>query len=401
MQEALKSKSHSPKSVALTIGVAIPAVFLYAMLRFSIGVVLPEITVDFRLDSLSVGILLSASIAATASTIWLAGYLSDRFGEKTVLISGVIISSAGLLLAVSASAYPFFLSMLIVNGLGSGLMLTPLYSLIGRMVPAHRGFGIGLISGLYNTGGFVGPIIVSLLTQQSTWRFPFVLIGIFGLVLAAGQFLLVKPLPRPPHNEELDRPSSLSLLREKNFAILAAAILLADLGFLAFISWTPSFMRQTLGMTRQEAGLLFGLAIAVGGLGVLSTGFLFDKIGGKRSALLGGVAATGLTALFFLQTSPSLIAAILLIASGFFTNTFWNLLSALAQVSVEESRIGTATGMVQSIGFIGAVFGPSLVGSIIPAFNISTALIVSVTIPYLIYTALMLAYREAPRKKVR
>ncbi len=357
---------------------------------------MPEITVDFGLNSFSEGILISITLAATASTTALAGYLSDRFGEKIVLPMGVMIYSVGLLLAVSARDYPFFLSMLIVNGLGSGLMLTPLYSLVGRLIPAHRGLGIGLISGLYNTGGLLGPAIVSLLVQQLTWRFPFLLMGVSGLILAGGQFVLMRPPPKSSHSEgfESARPSVLSLLRKGNLAVLAVAILLADLGFLAFITWTPTFMREVLGMTAGEAGLLFGVAIGVGGLGVLSTGFLFDKIGGKKSALMGGAAATTLTALLFLQTSSSFIVAILLLSAGFFTNTFWNLLSALAQVSVEESRMGTATGVVQNAGFIGAVIGPFLAGSIIPAFNTAIALIVSVTIPYLIYTVLMLKYRE-------
>lgn len=384
-------------------GVAILAVLLYAMFRFSIGVALPQIGLDFGLDSVGEGLLVTIPLAATASMIALAGYLADRFGEKIVLISGVVIYSAGLLLAVSATDHLFFLSMLTINGLGSGLMLTPLYSLVGRMVPARRGFGISLISGLYNTGGFVGPIIVSLLIQRATWRYPFFLMGVFGLVLAAAQSLLVRPPVRSSDNSGVrpNQRSSLSLLRERNLATLAAAILLADLAFLAFITWTVEFMTKKLGMTEGEAGLLFGVAIGVGGLGVLSTGFLFDRIGGKKSAIMGGAAATAFTGLLFLQTTPSILVPIFLLSAGFFTNTFWNLLSALAQVSVEESRIGTATGVVQNVGFIGAVVGPYLVGSITKVSNLGIALITSVTIPYLIYTVLMLAYNEKRVKIVK
>ena len=372
--------------------------FLYALFRFSIGVALPEIGGEFNLDSGQAGILVSISLAAATATTGLAGYLSDRLGEKRVITGGLFLYSAGLLGILVSARYDLFLALVVLNGLGSGLMLTPTYSVIGRLVPRSRGIWTGALSGVYNIGGFVGPVLTSALLATFGWRTPFAIMGGAGIVVAVLALFLLRV---PPPNVRAKSSSAtlsfnssrLSFLRQRNIVIIGAAMFLADLAFLALISWAPTFMLNQLSMPPEQVGFFFGLAIAAGGLGVMSMGYLFDRIGGKRATLLAAGMSAGLSFLFLVSPGGSWLAIAFLIFAGFAANSFWSLLSALAQVNVDQSQIGTATGVIQNIGFVGAMIGPVIAGSLLSNYPISSALIVTVSLPYLIYTLLVIFYK--------
>lgn len=370
--------------------------FFYALFRFSIGVALPEVAIEFSLDPVQAGLLLSVSLAATTATSGLAGYLSDKVGEKRVLTSGLLLFSVGLLAAMVSSRFDLFMMLIVVSGLGSGLMLTPAYSIVGRILPKSRGLGIGAVSSLYNIGGFVGPVLTSALLAAAGWRIPFALMGASGMAIAILLFsaLSIPTIPVPAENPLQPRSSKLGLLRERNIVVIGASMFLADLAFLAFVSWTPTFMRGDLSMPIELVGFWFGVAIAVGAVGVVLMGYLLDRIGGKRATIMSGLTSAALTFLFFIQPTGSAAALTILVLAGFISSTFWSLLSALAQVSVNEAQLGTATGIIQNIGFVGAVIGPSIVGSIVKGADISSALILTVSLPYLLYALLMLLYKE-------
>jgi MFS family permease len=382
--------------MTVTILLSLMPSFFYALFRFSIGVALPEVAIEFSLDPVQAGLLLSVSLAATTATSGLAGYLSDKVGEKLVLTSGFLLFSAGLLAATISSRFDLFMILIAVSGLGTGLMLTPAYSIVGRILPKSRGLVIGAVSSPYNIGGLVGPVLTSALLAAAGWRIPFALIGASGMAIAILLFsaLSIPTIPVPAQNPLQPRSSKLGLLREPNIVVIGASMFLADLAFLAFVSWTPTFMRGDLSMPIELVGFWFGVAIAVGAVGVVLMGYLLDRIGGKRATMISGLTSAALTFLFFIQPTGSAAALTILVLAGFVSSTFWSLLSALAQVSVNEAQLGTATGIIQNIGFVGAVIGPSIVGSIVKGADISSALILTVSLPYLLYALLMLLYKE-------
>lgn len=387
---------HQPhRAIAGAILLSLLPSFLYALFRFSIGVALPDIANEFQLGSGQAGAMVSISLAAATATTGLAGYLSDRLGEKHVMTCGLLLYSVGLLGILASHGYEPFLALVVLNGLGSGLMLPPTYSLVGRSLPRSRGIGTGAISGLYNVGGFVGPVVTSTLLATYGWRTPFALMGCAGIVVA---ILVVSSLRVPPRDARTERsttrPSSrLSIFRQRNMVIIGAAMFLADLAFLTFASWAPTFMRKELSMPPEQVGFFFGLAIAIGAVGVMSMGYLFDRIGGKRTTLLAAGMSAGLTCLFLVHPGAPWLTMAFLLLAGFVTNTFWSLLSALTQVTVDEFHVGTATGIIQNIGFLGAMIGPFVAGLLVNNLPMSSALIMTVSFPYLIYALLVIIYR--------
>ena len=115
--------------------------------------------------------------------------LTDIWGRKRCFIIGLIIYGAGGLLA----ALSFGLGALIVGyslgeGLGSALMIPPIYILVTVAFPdiKSRARYFGVISGAAGLGAAAGPLIGGLVTSAISWR------ASFGLqVLVVGWILLL------------------------------------------------------------------------------------------------------------------------------------------------------------------------------------------------------------------
>jgi predicted MFS family arabinose efflux permease len=162
-----------------------------------------------------------------------------------------------------------------------------------------------------------------------------------------------------------------------------------------YLTWTPEFLLRSFdvsGSFTAVVDLLFGIGIGLGGIGVFLAGFLLDKIGGRRSAALGGgVAALALVGVYL---SGSLFASLLLMLVGsFFLNWFWSLVTVMSQLKVGAKQQSAATSLVQAAGFVGACAGPGLAGLLGGAEALP--LVLTVVLPYVAYEAVIVfLYRD-------
>lgn len=383
-----------PKHSLNVVAALTPCIFaflIYAMFRFSIGLALPELMLEYNLTHFMEGQLIALQLLAATVTTGLAGFLSDRIGAKTVLITGVLLYSLFLIAAVAAPNYILLLILLTISGLGAGLMLPPVYILAGELLPRSRGSAIGAVGSFYNIGGLIGPIFVGNYLLSGDWRTPLIWIGVIGLVSAVAQSILVKQ-PKSVRADKV-RGAATKILQNRNILILGLSILIADSAFVGFVTWAPTFLRQDLLMSPDEAGYLFGASTAIGALGIVLMGYLQDRVDGKKVILANSLTSAILTFTLLTQRYKLLTAPILLL-SGFFMNCFWTLISAQAQKSVKEGEIGSATGIVQNLGMLGAIIGPALIGWLTEMMTLSLALIIAVSGFYLISSSLIFLYKH-------
>ena len=265
--------------------------------------------------------------------------------------------------------------------------------MVASLLPRRRGLAISLLSAAYSFGGFVGPSSAGYLLAYHGWDSPFIALALIG-----GAFLVFfAALLGSSARAEVARPIAYrEALKNRAIVVLAVADFFADLGFLVFVSWTPKYLISTFsvsGTGTTTVDSLFGIGVGLGGLGALAAGLLFDRIGGRRSVLLcGGLSALSFVALYV--ATPLSLALVLVLVAGFFSNTFWPLMTAMAQVSAANGQVTSATSVVQTAGFIGAFIGPALAGFIGGA--VSSALILSTVVPYVVFLLVITTMYRGP-----
>jgi MFS family permease len=236
---------------------------------------------------LTIGFLLSAP---------LSGILSDKFGAKAFTIGGALLTAASFLalafLPVDFS-YWLFALLILVNGLGTGLFVSPNRAEMMNAVPAdQRGAAAGMITTFMNSASVLS-------------------IGIFFSLMVAG---LSSSLPAAMfsglHAQGVPVDKAVTLSHLPPIGVLFAAFLgynpmqqllgplLSHLNpaHAAYLIGREFFPNLITGPFHDGLGVAFGFAIAVCVIGAVASAFTGQPKKGRAESVgseLAAVAAEG------------------------------------------------------------------------------------------------------------
>ena len=128
-------------------------------------------------------------LVANVIGLVISGMVSDRSGPRRPLSIGVGLFFVGLLVAGLAPVMAVLICGRIIQGLGSGLLLTALYVVIGERYPSElRPKIFAGISSAWVLPSLIGPPVAGVLTQTVGWRWVF--LGLAPLVAIGGGVLM-------------------------------------------------------------------------------------------------------------------------------------------------------------------------------------------------------------------
>jgi predicted MFS family arabinose efflux permease len=219
------------------------------------------------------------------------GPLGDRWGYRTMLLSGLVSLAVGMLAAGFLPAYITVLAALFLAGLGKSLFDPAIQAYVGRKVPyERRGMVIGIMEIAWAGSSLVGIPLMGLLISRFGWRAPFFVLGAAGLL---GLFVLAMLMPR---NAAPSSASTSPIKMGRAWRHLAGTKrALGLLGFAFFVSVANdnffvvygAWLEQSFQLTIVAVGVattVIGVAELVGeGL----TAALSDRIGLHRAVLFG------------------------------------------------------------------------------------------------------------------
>jgi MFS family permease len=367
-----------------------------------VGPLLPSIQDTFSISVAVSGTLVSASTAFVGIGTGLAAYLVSKIGEQKTVLLGFLIFSIPLGASGFIRNFDLFAPLFVFSGLGGGLMTTPTYSISAAMFPKRKGTAIGFVSASYNLGGFIGPTLSGVLLNYLGWQYPFFAMGLIGIIFTIVFQLSLSGFKTPVRDNSVTFSREFrNLISNRNIIVVALSMLLADFGFLAYITYTVQYFGDRFGLSQAALvpiDFYFGVAVGIGGLGIITLGLLFDRIGGKTTAIIGGAATTVFTIALYSVTNIE-AAILLMFVVGFFMNSFWGILSAVAQVNVPEYSRGSAVSFVQTVAFVGAVLGPAIAAGLFGKTVTAGPLLITVTLPYGLFTILIFALYSTTQAK--
>jgi MFS family permease len=133
-----------------------------------------------------------------------AGVLADRFGRKTLLLSGLTVLTAALVGASQARSAPVLIACLCAAGAGSGLSFpSTLATITGAVPEARRRIGVSLWAAAVPAGGITGALIAGAVVEVASWHIVFLVTA--GIATACLLFTaLFVPETRDPGHTDLD-----------------------------------------------------------------------------------------------------------------------------------------------------------------------------------------------------
>ena len=344
----------------------------YDLMMFSF--LLIPIKETLGLSDASRSLLIGSTLAATALGGILFGYLSDRFGRKTVLSWTILVYSLGTFACGFTQGVWWLLVFRVITGLGVGGEWATGQTLVGETFPAKMRarfaavmqtgapLGIALASVV---GGFAQPALASAFGPDRGWRgcfflsvLPALLVVVIRRVMPESDVWLERRRlaaePEGGHLSDLLRTPGL-----RRLFLLGLVLALTDMSAYWFTySWMPKYLYDNLGFSMARSGLWMLVAQAGGLLGYLSFG-VFADWKGRRPAYTGFslIWAVGLVAitLFWSRIAawPWLALAFMFMV-GFGTGNFSGygpIFSEIFPTKVRNTAMGTAFNLARGVQF--------------------------------------------------
>lgn len=314
----------------------------------------PEMALDLGVTSGQVQLIIPAYLGAFALMQLIAGPLSDAFGRRPIILSGLtLFFFASIACALSNDIWQL-MGARFVQAAGACTTIV-----VGRAIIRDTSEGksaaraMSYLAMALGVGPAMAPFFGGLLLESFDWRSTFFATAVMSaLVLLFAFRILGETLP--PQTRRPLRPSALlvgyiSLLRQRKFMGYSLTISFQSGTFQVFITASPIVLISVMGVSPQLYGLYVMFIPAGFIIASFVSGRLVTRIPVNMIILAGNIfGIAGALMQVFLATS-GLATPLLIVASIFISNFGTGLVFAncyaLALSTVPPSFAGAASAL--------------------------------------------------------
>ena len=360
------------KKTALQFAILCGVPFVMVLGNSMLIPVFPQMKQAMSLTQFQVGLIVTFFSVPAGILIPLAGFLSDRYGRKPIMVPALFIYGiGGLISGVAAlsmkTPYSVLLVGRVVQGAGAGGTYQLAMALTGdTFQSAERTKALGLLEASNGLGKVLSPILGSLIALIS-WYAPFFAYGFLAFPIALGVWFLV-----PEKEGKLSKDSIQEYWRklkevfqEKAKLLLASYLVGMVALFLLFgvLSYVSDILESTYRIFGLKKG--FVLAIPVFSMALtsyLSGVFLSDKQSLWKPIIVGALFAAAIC-LGLLPLFSNLIPYMtLLFFLGISIGLLLPPINSLITGATSSDRRGIITCLYGTVRFFGVAIGPPTFG---------------------------------------
>lgn len=354
--------------------------------RNNLSIANTTIAKEFGLNTLQMGLLLSAFSWPYAIANLPAGYLVDRFGPKKMFAWAAGLWSIVSMLSSLANSFGFLYAARVALGISESPFFTSGLKVADKWFnKTERALPVSIVNTGSQIANAIAPPLLTFLMLTMSWRGMFLVIGALGIVIALVWLRIYRDptmkeqfIIKGAEFEEQQKPKEEQagwgeLLKQKNtwFMVLGAFGIFYTVW--VYLTWLPSYLQTARGFSLSQIGWLAGLPFLCGVIGVLSGGILSGKlikrgigtVTARKIPIVGGalLAAAAVLPVAYVENTA---LAIVLLSVGYFAaqvpiGVLWTLASDIA-----ESNQVASLGAIQNFGgFLGAAVAPIVTGFIL------------------------------------
>jgi MFS transporter, ACDE family, multidrug resistance protein len=353
--------------------------------------VLPQLEKELNISGFQSSLIITVYSIIAILCIPIAGFLSDRFGRKNILIPSLIIAGTGGLLCGFASmygsnAYLFVIIGRVIQGVGAAGAFPVVIPTVGDLYEDDDQItkGLGLIETSNTFGKVLSPILGALFAAW-IWFIPFFSIPVFSIFSIILIIFFVKVPPKTGAEtkqsiKEFIHEIKVVLMKEKKwiFGIFIIGIISMFIlfGFLYYLS-------TRLEQAYSIEGVMKGLYLAIPLLFLCLTSYITGKVIGKSKLKMKWVIVLGslmssVTFIPLLFSEGKWIILSIFSIAGIGMGAALPCLDALVTEGIEKEHRGTITSIYSSMRFTGVALGPPIVALIEPMTTFIIFIILSI-----------------------
>jgi EmrB/QacA subfamily drug resistance transporter len=414
----------TPRHRMEILGSIILVLLLAALDQTIVGVALPQIVAELRGTEFYTWTVTIYLLTSTISVpFW--GKLSDIYGRKITLTSGITIFLAGSVLCGLSGEMWQLILFRGIQGIGAGALFPVSLAVIGDLFsPAERGKYQGIFAAVFGLAALIGPALGGFLTDTISWHAIFFVNIPVGIVSLIVLWRVMPPLKREGVTHSLDTVGAalftlavapfligltnaeksdwltpqvgglialgfavfggfllwerratepivpIHLFRGRAYSTTITAVFLASFGFFAAIVFLPLHFQVVEGKSATESGyLMFPLLIGLM-IGSIGSGQLVARTGRYKALILGSLAlvAVGSWLMTHLEAgTPYPLVAVWMTVLGLGIGPTLAVFTIVIQNVVPMAELGAATSSLAFFRQIGGSIGLAVAGSLFGA----------------------------------
>ncbi len=338
----------------------------------------PEIQSQLEITQLEVGLIITVFSVSAGVTIPIVGFLSDKFGRKTILVPAAFLYAVGGLicgispLLLEDSAYMGILVGRGIKGVGAGGTGPIAMALAGDLFQSgERSEAMGVLEAANGSGKIISPILGAAVVVWFWWASIFFVYTIFALPVAIMLWLILKE-PEKKGQTQSQQGSYFGMIGQiwakKKWFLMG--VHLAGFAVLFSLFGTLSYLSDILELRYDLHGIMRGLVLAIPVTVMAVTSYLTGhfiqskQVMGKLVVIgLAILAGSFVKLLLFLDNPVIFFAGIVLI--GFGTGLVLTSVNTLVTSSASGKARGGITSLYGSVRFFGVAFGPPVFGYLV------------------------------------
>ncbi|HEU4625163.1 MAG TPA: MFS transporter [Steroidobacteraceae bacterium] len=359
--------------ILILTGICALVYFLDGLIHSILGPLAPEMARSLRLGTTQLGPIFSANLVGQCVGLVVVPLVASRAGHRLIVLA--CLTGFGLAQAATALANgPVALfAWRLVTGVFLGGCLPSCLALVTAAAPEkRRGLAIMMLFTGYGLGATVAGLVAALFADLGGWRAAMIAVGGVCILTAIVAWRwLSETSPRQERVARLREPGEKSnalLILSRRYIVGTAMLWLLFISMLTISyclnSWLPTLLVE-VGRSERFAAMsisVFSFGGIVAGLGV---GVLIDRLGAMRTLITFLSISTVL--LFVIgrvlaSASAEMLMSLLVVCGFFILGAYGGVNVVLASFYPEYLR-AVGIGWTKSIGRIGTLVAPILIGA--------------------------------------
>jgi len=352
----------------------------FYIVRNNFAPVSKEIGAALHYDKAMIGDILAGTAIAYGIGKFVMGYFADRSDSRKYVAVAMLLTAALNFLFGATTNYFAHVLLWTVNGFVQGMGYGPCTRGLSHWYSVkERGtiFGVWNIS--HNIGGGIAGWLAALCAGKWGWQSAFYVPGVIATLCALYLFWRMRDTPQsqglppveeykddwPPeekgaHERELNFKEMFLkyILPNRMLWVLALANIFVYIARYAMVDWGPYYLKEVKGASLAEGGFSTLVIEFAGAAGMLTMGWLSDKLGGRR-ACVSVMAMIPLTLAFVgIIIAPAnmlWLDMVLFAVIGFFVYVPVMFSGVMSLDLTSKKAVGTAAGFVGFFGYVGRV----------------------------------------------
>ena len=338
-----------------------------------ISPILPTIAEDLRVTGVWMGMIFSGYAISRAIVMPIMGGLSDKYGRKIFIASGLLLLAVISLLYLLVHNEYTLTAVRLLNGLAAGMIIPVAMAYAGEVAQEGKeGSAMGTFMMMYFLGVGVGPLLGGIL-----WHL-FGMTSVFYVMSGISVIALLLVLPflpevkKPKASKTEEHESFKSIIKHDAVKIILLIGFISAFRQIVLVSFLPS-QATSFDINTAQVGIIIAVGVIATGILVSYFGTVVDKLSKYKRLLMMILGSFIGTIIFIVPLCHDFITLLLVnVIIGICTAMSFAVALDIAVIIGKKVGMGFWMGIFNTTISVGTIAAPLVAGVVMDYAGINS-----------------------------